>query len=349
MKLISDQQINQLPGEILKMIRIQNNSYEAVQSPHRSHAKCLVFISSKALLELALSNKALGFIIHEKSFKEVEHLLPANVSVWTTPQIQSAMTQVLNLFDQKSISAPTNIHPTAIIHPDAQVSSKAHIAPYAVIQQFAVVQENSRIGSHTVIEAHAEIGSETTISPHTVIGSFCKIGNRCIISSHVTIGSDGFGFYTDKQGHHKIPQIGRVVIEDDCEIGAGCTIDRATLEETLIKRGSKLDNHCHVAHNVVIGENALLAAAFKTAGSTKFGRNFMTGGNVDINGHIEICDNVVLAGRTGVIGSIKEPGIYGGFPSEPQRDNVKTMASIPKLNGIRKQVQKIMKHLNLKE
>lgn len=349
MKLITDQQINELSADVLRSVRSQNNSYEAVQSPHRSHGKCLVFISSKELLELALANKALGFIILEKNLSELEPLLPAHVSIWTTHHIQSAMTHVLKLFDQKSLSAPSEIHPTAVIHPDAKVSPKAHIAPYAVVQQFAVIKENSRIGSHTVIEAHAEIGSETVISPHVVIGSFCKVGDRCIIASHATIGSDGFGYYSDKKGHHKIPQIGRVLIEDDCEIGAGCAIDRATLEETIIKRGSKLDNLCHIAHNVEIGENALLAAGFKTAGSTKFGRNLMTGGNVDINGHIEICDNVALAGRTGVISSIKEPGIYGGFPAEPQRDNVKTMASILKLNNLRKQVQKIIKHLNLEE
>lgn len=349
MKLITDQQLNELTADVLKPIRMQNNSYEGVQSPHRSHAKSLVFISSKALLELALANKALGFIIHEKSFPEVESLLPSHGSVWTTSHIQSAMVQVLNLFDPKLLTAPSEIHPTAVIHPDAKVSPKAHIAPYVVIEQFVVIKENARIGSHSVIEAHAEIGAATVINPHVVIGSFCTVGDRCIIASHTTIGSDGFGYFTDKKGHHKIPQIGRVVIEDDCEIGAGCTIDRATLEETIIKKGSKLDNLCHIAHNVEIGENALFAAAFKTAGSTKIGRNVMTGGNVDINGHIEICDNVALAGRTGVISSIKEPGIYGGFPSEPQRDNVRTMASIPKLNSIRKQVQKIMKHLNLEE
>lgn len=349
MKLISEQQINEFSGDILKPIRMQNNSYEAVRSPHRSHAKCLVFISSKTLLELALSNKVLGFIIQEKCFSEIEHLLPAHVSVWTTAHIQSAMTQVLNLFDPKNISAPQNIHSTAIIHPDAKVSAKARVAPYAVIQQFAIVNDEARIGSHCVIEAYAEIGAATSLSPHVVVGSFCTIGSRCIIASHVTIGSDGFGFYTDKKGHHKIPQIGRVVIEDDCEIGAGCTIDRATLEETIIKKGSKLDNHCHIAHNVEIGENALVAAAFKVAGSTKIGRNILSGGNVDINGHIEICDNVTLIGRSGVIGSIKEPGIYGGFPCEPHRDNIKTMASIPQLNKIRKHVQKIMKHLKLEE
>lgn len=349
MNLITDQEINRIADGLLKSIQSQNNSYDSVHSPDKCASGSLVFISSIDLLQKALLNKAAGLIIFEKNFPEMKKLIPTQTSVWTTSNIQQAMSRILELFDQKGMGEPNGIHPTAIIHPDAQVSEKALVGPYAVVQQFAIIKEYTKIGSHTVIEAYAEVGTHTLVNPHVVVGSFCKIGNHCIIASHVTIGSDGFGFFTDSKGHHKIPQIGQVIIEDHCEIGAGSAIDRGTLEQTLIKRGSKLDNHCHIAHNVEIGENALLAAAFKVAGSTKIGRNLMSAGNIDINGHIEICENVILTGRTGVVSSIKEPGIYGGFPAEPHRDNIKNMASLSHLNKMRKHVQKIMKHLKLEE
>ncbi len=349
MSTVSEQQINQIAEGLLKPVRLKNNSFLAVHSPEKSTSESLAFISSLELLQQAIQKNALGFIILEKKFAELEQQIPATATVWTTPHIQQAMTRVLQLFDRQQEKWPVGIHPTAVIHPDAVVSKKAHVGPYAVIQQFAVVKDNTKIGAHTVVEAYAQIGADTLISPHVVIGSHCEVGNHCIISSHVTIGSDGFGFFTDRSGHHKIPQIGIVVIEDHCELGASCSIDRATLEQTIIRRGSKLDNHCHIAHNVDIGENAILAAAFKTAGSTKFGKNLMASGNIDINGHIEICDNVILTGRTGVISSITTPGIYGGFPCEPQKQNIRNIATIPHLSKIRKNVQKIMKHLKLEE
>lgn len=351
MKLITEEQINHAGLDLLKLISGKSFSYDSVHSPEKASAKSLVFISTAQMLEHALKNEAQGFIVLEKNFTQLQPLIPTTKSVWTTPHIQFAMTRILPLFDQKKLFvAPQGIHPTAIIHPDAKVSPTAHVAPYAVIEAFASVGANTIVGAHSVVQAHATVGSDTLINPHVVIGSFCQIGSRCIIASHVVIGADGFGFFTDKQfHHHKVPQIGKVVIEDDCEIGAHCAVDRAALEETRIKKGTKLDNFCHIAHNVEIGENGLAAAALKIAGSTKIGNNFMCSGNIDITGHIEISDNVILSGRAGVTSSIEQPGFYGGFPLENHRDSIKTLMSLTHLTKIRKQVNKIMIHLNLKE
>ncbi len=353
-KFISDEQITTAGAKHLKALHLPSSppghAFDSVRSPGSATPTSLVFISTPEMLAQALSFNAHGFIVLEKSFPQLKALIPETSAIWTTGNIQQAMTSVLPLFDRKNLAYPQpGIHPTAVIDPTAQISPTAHVGPYVVVQRNVKIGDAAVLGAHSVVEAFATIGEKSLLTAHVFVGSFCHVGQRCIIAPHVTIGSDGFGYFTDKNGHHKIPQIGNVVIEDDCEIGGNCVIDRATLESTIIRRGSKLDNLCHIAHNVEIGENALLTGAFKTAGSSKFGKNLMTGGNVDINGHIEICDNVILAARTGVIHSIKQPGMYGGFPAEPQRDNIKTMVSLSHLVRIRKNVQRIMKHLQLED
>ncbi len=301
-------------------------------------ATSLVFASSKLLFQKALGNGAQALILTESVFKElhrefnseINSEIPKNITVWTTASLQEAMSSTLQLFDKKLPFLTQGIHATAAIHPTAQVSKTAHIGAYSVIEAFAV------------------IGDESIIYPHVYVGPYCEIGKRCLISSHVSIGSDGFGFFTDKSfTHHKIPQIGKVVIEDDCEFGAHCAIDRATLTETRIKKGSKFDNFCHIAHNVQIGENALVSAGFIVAGSTIIGKNLMTSGGVHALGHLKIADNVILSARAGVTQNIEHSGMYGGYPLESHKESIKTHVSIPQIKKIRKQLNKVLQHLNL--
>lgn len=222
------------------------------------------------------------------------------------------------------------------------------------IEQPSFISENAKVGTDCYVGAFAyigqnvKIGNNTKIYPHVYIGHSCHIGNHCEISSHASIGCDGFGFFSDRQGqHHKIPQIGNVVIEDNCEIGSQCAVDRATLTETRIKKGTKIDNLCHISHNVEIGENGLITAGFIVAGSTKIGKNLTTAGGVHITGHIQVADRVTLSGRAGVTNDITEPGVYGGFPLENHKDSIRTLISIPQIKILRKQVKQILKHLNL--
>lgn len=295
-------------------------------------AGSLVFVPNKELFLKALTRNASAFIMTEKLFGELGSEIPSHVAVWTTPHIQQAMSQVLQIFDKKAQFIKAGVHPTASIHATAKISPSAHIGAYAVI------------------EAHAIVGDDSVIFPHVYVGPYCEIGRRCYIAPHVTIGFDGFGFFTDKSfTHHKIPQIGKVVIEDDCEFGSHCAIDRATLTETRIKKGSKFDNFCHIAHNVQFGENAIVAAGFIVAGSTIIGKNLMTSGGVHVLGHLNIADNVILSARAGAMQSIEKPGMYGGFPLEPHKESIKTHVSIPQIKKMRKQIHKILKHLNITE
>ncbi|MGZ3691468.1 MAG: UDP-3-O-(3-hydroxymyristoyl)glucosamine N-acyltransferase, partial [Pseudobdellovibrio sp.] len=312
----------------------QNNSLQIAEvlPPALAKASSLVFVSSHDLFNQALQNKVNAFILVESVFNEVKSQIPSTAVVWTTSHIQAAMTVVLPLFDQKAQYLKQGIHPTAVIDPTAQVHPSAHV------------------GACTVIGAHAKVGADTVLYPHVYVGPFCEIGERCHISAHVTIGSDGFGFYNDKNfKHHKIPQIGKVVIEDDCEFGSHCAIDRATLTETRIGRGSKFDNFCHIAHNVQMGENCVVTAGFIVAGSTIIGKNLMTSGGVHVLGHLKIPDNVILGPRAGVMQDIEKPGFYGGYPLETQKESLKTLLSLPQIKQLRKQVNKILNHLNLKD
>lgn len=303
-----------------------------VHRPSESGENSLVFISSVAQLEQALKLGAKAFILLQKSVGNCASMLSSHHSVWHTNNIQKAMSALLPHFDLKSQFLKPGVHPLASIHPTAVIAPTAHIGAYAVI------------------EAYALVGEQTIIYPHVYIGHYCEIGNHCLISAHTTIGSDGFGFFTDSTGlHHKIPQIGRVIIEDHCELGSHCAIDRATLHETRIKSGSKFDNFCHIAHNVEIGENALVAAGFMAAGSAKIGRNFTASGGVHTLGHLQIADGVILSARAGVTQSIEKSGVYGGYPLESHKESVKTLVTIPHIKKMRKQINKIIRHLNLQD
>lgn len=332
MNIISINQITEKGDPVLKLKHKSETSVTEVLPANLAKPTSLVFASSKALYLNARSNNVSTFILTEAAYEEIKNDIPEKITVWTTPNIQQAMSLILQLFDSKRQYLTQGIHPTASIHPTAQVAASAHIGAYAVIEAYAVV------------------GDDTVIFPHVYVGPFCEIGKRCSISPHVTIGADGFGFYTDKSfAHHKIPQIGKVVIEDDCEFGAHCAIDRATLTETRIKKGSKFDNFCHIAHNVQFGENALVAAGFIVAGSTIIGKNLMTSGGVHALGHLKIADNVILSARAGVTQNIEQSGMYGGYPLEPHKESIKTHVSLPQIKKIRKQVNRILKHLNLTE
>ncbi len=308
-------------------------NFTEVLPPELAQPSSLIFASSLPQFEQAKSRNARAFILKESLWAEVKSLNGvAELQIWSTSNIQMAMSQVLPFFDLKTQFLQAGIHPTAAIHPLAKVDSSAHI------------------GAHCTIEAHAVIGANTVIYPSAYIGAFCEIGSNCIIGPSTAIGGDGFGFVSDRQfKHHKIPQIGRVIIEDDCEFGSQCAIDRAALTETRIRRGSKFDNFCHIAHNVEFGENALVAGGIMVAGSTKIGRNFMAGGSVVITSHVEIADHVVIAGRSAVTSDIPEGGIYGGYPLEPQKESLKTLASLPHLKNLRKQLNRVLKHLNLEK
>jgi UDP-3-O-[3-hydroxymyristoyl] glucosamine N-acyltransferase len=199
---------------------------------------------------------------------------------------------------------------TARIDAGANVAQPAYIGEYVVIEKGVTIAEGAQVYPQVFIGEGCEIGKNVTLYPGVKLYPHSKIGDNCIIHSGTVIGSDGFGFAPANQvSYMKVPQIGKVIIEDNVEIGANCTIDKATMGATVIRKGVKLDNLIQVAHNVEIGENTVIAAQSGISGSSKIGKNGMIGGQVGIAGHIEIADNVMIGAKSGISGTVKEKGI----------------------------------------
>lgn len=206
------------------------------------------------------------------------------------------------------------IHATAAVAPTATLGKDVAIGMFVVIGERCTIGDRTIVLHGTVLGDGVSVGEGSLIYPNVSIGEGCRIGNNVIIHSGTVIGSDGFGFAPKPDGsYEKIPQMGIVVIEDDVEIGANCTLDRATMGETRVKRGAKLDNLIQVAHNVVIGENTVMAAQSGISGSTKIGKNSMIGGQVGFTGHLDIADRTFVGAQSGVTKSVAEPGksIFG--------------------------------------
>lgn len=233
------------------------------------------------------------------------------------PQPSHAFQKVIDIFHpvRASPSGFTGIHPTAIIHPTAKIENQVTIGPHAVIDEHVTIGEGSFIGAGTYIGPYSEVGEDCLIHPRVTIREKCQLGNRVIIQPGAVIGSCGFGYATDKQGHHsKLNQVGNVILHDDVEIGANTTIDRARFKSTVVGQGSKLDNLIQLGHGVEIGTHNMIVAQTGIAGSTKTGTRVILAGQVAVAGHLQIDDDVMVAGKSGVSKSLSK-GKYGGIPA----------------------------------
>lgn len=239
------------------------------------------------------------------------------------------------------------VSPLAHISPSAKIGVNVYIAP------FVFVGEGAEIGNYAFIDASGYIGENAKIGENTVlhagvkIEKECEIGNNCIIHAGAVVGSDGFGFAPTQDGSYKkIPQVGNVVIEDNVEVGANTTIDRATLGSTIIRKGVKLDNLVQIAHNVEIGENTVVAAQSGVAGSSKIGKQCVLAGQVGISGHIEIADGCVFGAQTGVPNNVKEPNsIMQGYPALPAGNFRRSSVVYKNLPELQRTVNELQKQL----
>ena len=259
---------------------------------------------------------------------------PTNALISDDPYLSFA--QAVHLFAPAIKVAADGIDASCKIDKTAKVDPSACIGPNVVISEGAVISSGVQIGANTVISAGVKIGKNTIIYPNVSIYYNVTLGNNIVIHSGCVIGSDGFGIAKDKSGDWlKIPQIGSVIIEDNVEIGSNTCIDRGALGNTHIKSGVKIDNLVQIAHNVIIGENTAIAANSGVAGSAKVGANCLIGGASGINGHISLCDNVMLAGMSMVTKSIDEPGMYAsGLPAKPQKQWHKQVARFNRLDKL---------------
>lgn len=258
-----------------------------------------------------------------------------------------AFLKVLQHFTPPVEPLASGIHPTAVIASSAKLGVDVRVGANVVIGERTRVGDGAMLCHNVVLGDDVEIGARALLYPNITVYYGCKIGARVIVHSGTTIGSDGFGFAPKADGaYDKIPQLGIVVIEDDVEIGANCAIDRATLGETRIKRGVKLDNLIQVAHNVVIGENTVSAAQAGISGSTKIGKQCMIGGQVGFTGHIDIADGTKIGAQSGVHRSIEKPNTtIFGYPAYPQRDAFRIQGALTQLPDLLQTVRQLQKRV----
>ncbi|MBI4655562.1 MAG: UDP-3-O-(3-hydroxymyristoyl)glucosamine N-acyltransferase [Elusimicrobia bacterium] len=237
----------------------------------------------------------------------------------------------------------TGIHPTAVIEPRANIGKNAVIGPYCVIGSDSVIEDGVIMEAHCCVGANSKIGSGSRLYPAVVIRENCEIGRNVIIHAGAVIGSDGYGYIKIKEKHEKVPQIGRVVVEDEVEIGSLAAVDRAALGETVIGRGTKIDNLVHIAHNVKIGKNCLILAQAGISGSTRIGDNVIIAGQAGLADHIEIGDNSIVMAQSGVISGLEKGSMVFGTPARPRKEFFRLEALISKLPEIYELFRKLRK------
>ncbi|MDI1353981.1 MAG: UDP-3-O-(3-hydroxymyristoyl)glucosamine N-acyltransferase [bacterium] len=258
--------------------------------------------------------------------------------------------KILELYGQIR-GSKTGIEQPCFISPSAEIGADCYIGAFSYIGQHVKIGNNVKISPHVFLGDNSAVGDNTILHSGVKVYHECKIGANCTIHASTVVGSDGFGFAPNSEGQAfaKVPQIGNVIIEDNVEIGSNTSIDRATLGSTILRKGVKLDNLVQIAHNVEIGENTVIAGLSGVAGSTKVGKNCMIGAQVGIAGHLRIANSVKIAGQSGVGASIEKEGeIVQGSPAFHMGDFKRSYVlfrSLPKLND---RISDLTKKLNTK-
>jgi len=241
------------------------------------------------------------------------------------------------------------VHPSAVVAEDAVCEPGASIGPLVAIGVGSHIAAGTVVGAGCVIGRGVEIGPDCLLHPRVVVEDECRIGARCVLNPGVVIGGDGYGFASVDGVHHKVPQVGIVVIEDDVELGANVCVDRATLGETRIGRGSKIDNLVQVAHNVEIGRGALLVSQVGIAGSTRLGEYVTMAGQSGVAGHLELGDGVIVGAKSAVFKDVPKGSFVTGIPAQPHHKWLKTNAGVRRVLGLQERVKKLEQRLTMLE
>jgi UDP-3-O-[3-hydroxymyristoyl] glucosamine N-acyltransferase len=268
----------------------------------------LTFIANPKYAAAARTTKAAAVIVAEN--------FPAlNAAMLRSKNPYLDFARALELFYTPPRYA-AGVHPTAVVHPSAKVGAGAHIGPYVVVGEDVAIGNNTVLLAHVVIYRGVKIGDNFLAHAHAVVREFCRIGNNVVLQNGVIVGGDGFGFTKDPQGRwHKIVQSGPTIIEDDVEIQANACIDRASVGETRIARGAKIDNLVQVGHGSSVGEDTLLCAQAGLAGSTEVGNSVILAGQVGVAGHCKIGDGAIATAQSGIPNDVPAGAVVSGYPA----------------------------------
>ncbi len=303
----------------------------------------ITFIANPRYLPLLKTTQASAIIVSSKIKRDTQkHLI-------ITEDPYFAFTKVMGLLVSRDISVNRGIHPQAFIGKNVKLGKNLTISPFTVVDDYVQIGDNTILYPNVYVGGYTKIGKDSIVYPNVVIKEKNIIGDRVIIHSGSVIGSDGFGFAPMKGVHHKIPQLGMVIIEDDVEIGANVCVDRATIGKTHIKKGTKIDNLVQIAHNVTIGENSIIVAQVGISGSTTLGKNVTMAGQSGAVGHIHIGDNAVVAAKSGVTKRVPDKLCVSGFPARPHQEERKLKALVQRLPKLYELVKNLSKRIEKQE
>ena len=310
---------------------------DAVRGLEDAGPRDVTFVAEERYLPRLQGSRAGAVIL-------AEGLPPVDRPTLRTPNPILAFARALSLFHPASVSTP-GVHPTAVVAPNARVALEACVGPLTVLGPGAEVGAGTVLDAHVTVGAGVRIGRGCRIYPQVVLRDGVVLGDRVIIHSGAVIGADGFGFARDGHRYVKIPQIGRVVIEDDVEIGANATIDRATLGETRIGRGTKIDNLVQIAHNVLVGADTVIVAQVGISGSSRVGSRVTLAGQVGVVDHVEIGDDVIVGAQAGVSKNISSGSVVLGSPAISHMEFKRQLALTARLPEMRKRLRALEERL----
>jgi UDP-3-O-[3-hydroxymyristoyl] glucosamine N-acyltransferase len=323
---------------------------KGVASMDEAKAGDITFVGHRRYLRLLASTGASAVILSEEVILSggpagggpAGGVAGKNLLLVANPM--AAFAKALEIF-RPEVLPPPGIHPLAFI------ARGAYVADGASVQAFAVVEEGARIGAGSVIfpgvyiGRGASVGERSILYPGVAIRDGCAVGNRVVIHCNSVIGSDGFGYFRDGARHVKIPQRGTVVIEDDVEIGAAATVDRATVGSTVIGRGTKIDNLVQIAHNVKVGADSVIVAQVGVAGSTTIGAGVVIGGQSGVAGHVNVGSGASIGARSGVTGDVPEGSVCSGMPAMPHAQWLRAQSLFARLPEMKKRLDELERRL----
>lgn len=294
----------------------------------------ITFLANRSYRKQLATTKA-GAVILSKDFAEA---CPSNCLVADDPYL--AYARLATLFDHRPAAAP-GVHPTAAIAESARIGKNVSIAAHVVIGENCDIGDGCTLGPGAALEAGCELGTGCRLFANVSLGHGVQLGNRVMVHPGAVIGSDGFGIAFASDHWEKVPQLGTVVIGDDCEIGANCCIDRGAIGDTVLEEDVRVDNLCQIAHNVRVGAHTAIAATSGIAGSATIGKYCLLGGGVGISGHLEIADRTTINARSQVYHSIREPGTTWSahLPASPVQDWTRNLARLRKLDELARKVR----------
>lgn len=343
MKFTAKEIADHLGGKVVGNPEVVLTDFSSIE---KGREGALSFLSNMQYESYLYSTKSSAVLVNY-DFEPSQEVTTTLIKV---PNAYTALADLLKLRNEAE-EKPTGVSSLAFVDPTAVIGEGVYIGPFSYIGRETVIGDGVSIWPNVFVGGRVTIGKGSRLYSMAVICDHTEIGQRCMIHSGAVIGGDGFGFAPDADGYHKIPQTGRVVLEDDVEIGANACIDRAVMDATVIRKGAKIDNLVQIAHNCEVGEHTAIAAQSGVAGSTTIGAWNVLAGQVGIAGHLKTAPHVTFAAQTGVLSDIKEPNtVWFGYPAQPHMKAMKASAKFIKLPEMDRELYQIKSEIEqLKE